>query len=241
MGLLSSVAPAASRSRSALCALLGRQPRLVQEVRRGHGGEHARDHARDVRISRVPGQQPRCDPLPHAVRADDELADRPAHALAPGLLRDLRGARLTAVAGEGTAQEAGHAVLGDDAAELVGRGRQQREVAKADPLARASPGPVLLEDEGRGSPVEHEREQRVAAERDIAPGRVPALGWLWIWHQGPSTRMAKMTTPQPTVRSATRPEWSDSPSVRQSWRYAHEVTETWLGATTGSRRETPAA
>ena len=72
------------------------------------------------------------DPLPGAVRARQQLAHRAPHAGAAGVLLQLPVAGRLLVAGEGRAHERGHAVLRDQAAELV----------VATPVRARSPTPM---------------------------------------------------------------------------------------------------
>src|SRR5215216_6516941 len=110
-------------------ALLGGLVGDLKEVGDRHGGEHGRAEARSARSEQEPGMKAARGPEAEAVRADQELADRPPQAAPAGPLLELRGTALALELGERSADEGGHLLLRDQPAERVAGRSDQGDVA----------------------------------------------------------------------------------------------------------------
>src|SRR4051794_22980523 len=106
----------------------------LQEVADRHRGEDRADEAGGAGHNGQAREQRGRDPLGHAERADEQLADRLTHASPAGALLDLAGAALLLELGERGTKWRGHPVLGDDPAQLVRGDADEQQVTDTDVL-----------------------------------------------------------------------------------------------------------
>src|SRR3954469_5433420 len=153
----------------------------VQRVRSGLHRKDGRDRPRQTWRGERPEDKAAGHPLADAGRAHDQLADRLAQALTNRLVALLVGTLALASLRKGGPHRCCHAVLGDQAAELVRGHREQGQVAERGTLGepvtagkkREAPGeqPVV-----RGHQAGERRERRLIVVGVRHAAAIPAGG-----------------------------------------------------------------